>query len=190
MQGSKSCLNMTHDQKGSYELKENHVSTSMDDFTGDRQNMSGQAIQLKWAHDSWQNRGNTVNIMHRCEIQNQNHSKAHMHKFGSSRHDTGDSTCITSLIINFATKSWCSLWEVSVVLSDLQCPLQERQWLKIIHCITKSENHSRTGNPSNKKKKAFTIICWLLLSSWSHVMWSHRSSVICNAQQIYNGCAI
>jgi len=34
-------------QKGSHELKENHVSTSMDDFTGDRQNMCGQAIQLK-----------------------------------------------------------------------------------------------------------------------------------------------
>ena len=46
MEGPKSCLNMT--QKGSYELKEKpHVSTSMDDFTGDRQNMSGQAIQLK-----------------------------------------------------------------------------------------------------------------------------------------------
>jgi len=57
MQGSKSCLNANSEQ----EIKNsryNHVSTSTDDFTGDRQNVSRQAI-------TWQCEGNEW-IQHKC----------------------------------------------------------------------------------------------------------------------------
>jgi len=58
---------------GSTEFKVNpHGSTGTDDFTGDRHNMSGQAIQLT-AHMT--EKEYKKRVIHRHEVQNQNHSK-------------------------------------------------------------------------------------------------------------------
>ena len=83
---------------GSTEFKvKPHGSTGTDDFTGDRHNMSGQAIQL----NEHMTEKRTKRVIHRCEVQNQNNSKltcTNMVLLKKDMHDLDDSTCITSLL--------------------------------------------------------------------------------------------
>ena len=59
-----------------------------DDFKGDKCSMSGQAIQID---EHMTEKGNA---WHLYEVQPKTTFKAHMYKYGPTRHD---STCITSL---------------------------------------------------------------------------------------------
>ena len=84
--------------------KQNHMAPlaqMISQVTGtDRHNMSGQAIQL---NEHMTEKGTSEykkRVIHRCEVQNQNHSKLTCTNMvlQTDMHYLDDSTCITSLL--------------------------------------------------------------------------------------------